>query len=168
MSMTARFGRQRRPPGHLPAGGVPAGQPATAARGDPGVGPFEIESYLRYQGQRFVERFDANAYLAISRAIDEFDLAEAFGDGSLERAFEQARASFLVLSFSSDWLYPPHESQRIVGALEAAGREVAYRNLRSSYGHDAFLLEEGRQTSLIRPYLARLRARSQEAEYRRQ
>ena len=74
------------------------------------------------------------------------------------RAF--GKASFLVLSFSSDWLYPPHESQRIVEALQAAGREVTYRNLRSSYGHDAFLLEEGRQTNLIRPYLARLRART--------
>jgi len=132
------------------------------------LGPFEVESYLRHQGQRFVERFDANAYLAISRAIDEFDLAEAFGEGSLERAFERARASFLVLSFSSDWLYPPHESQRIVEALQAAGREVTYRNLRSSYGHDAFLLEEGRQTSLIRPYLARLRTRSQEPGARSQ
>ena len=104
-----------------------------------------------------MDRFDANAYLAISRAIDEFDLAAAWGHGSLATAFERARASFLTLSFSSDWLYPPHESQRIVDALKAAGRDVTYRNLRSSYGHDAFLLEEGRQTSLIRPFLARLR-----------
>jgi len=156
-SMTAKFGRQRRPHGG-PAG---AARPtATATLGDNRFAPFEVESYLRHQGQRFVERFDANAYLAISRAIDEFDLAEAFGSGSLARAFERARASFLALSFSSDWLYPPHESQRIVSALEAAGREVAYRNLRSSYGHDAFLLEEGRQTSLIRPFLARLRTGS--------
>jgi homoserine O-acetyltransferase len=155
-SMTARFGRQRRPGGRATA---PLSL-ATAALGDEHAGPFEVEGYLRYQGQRFVERFDANAYLAISRAIDEFDLAAAFGGGSLERAFERARASFLALSFSSDWLYPPHESQRIVAALEAAGREVTYRNLRSSYGHDAFLLEEGRQTSLIRPFLARLRERT--------
>ena len=121
-------------------------------------GPFEVESYLRYQGERFVERFDANSYLAISRAIDEFDLAAAYGEGDLARAFARARANFLLLSFSSDWLYPPHESQRIATALHAAGRDVTYRNLRSGYGHDAFLLEEGRQTSLIRPYLARLRA----------
>jgi homoserine O-acetyltransferase len=158
-SMSARFGRHRRAPGHVDhprSSGDPA---ATAARGDPRVGPFEVENYLRYQGQRFVERFDANAYLAISRAIDEFDLAASCGGGSLERAFARAQASFLTLSFSSDWLYPPHESQRIVAALEEAGREVTYRNLRSSYGHDAFLLEEGRQTSLIRPFLARLRER---------
>jgi homoserine O-acetyltransferase len=159
-SMTAKFGRQRRSEARETASGRLEWAPATATHGDERTGPFEVESYLRHQGQRFVERFDANAYLAISRAIDEFDLAEAFGDGSLARAFEQARASFLTLSFSSDWLYPPHESQRIVAALEAAGREVTYRNLRSSYGHDAFLLEEGRQTSLIRPFLARLRERT--------
>ena len=159
-SMMARFGRQRRPVGGDTAAYRAGERPATAAHGDPRAGLFEVESYLRHQGQRFVDRFDANSYLAISRAIDEFDLAEAFGGGSLERAFARARASFLTLSFSSDWLYPPHESQRIVAALEAAGREVTYRNLRSSYGHDAFLLEEGRQTSLIRPFLARLRERT--------
>lgn len=156
-SMAAKFGRHRRPP-HPHGRHEPA--PATAAVGDERAGPFEVENYLRYQGQRFVERFDANAYLAISRAIDEFDLALAFGGGSLERAFARARASFLVLSFTSDWLYPPHESQRIVAALQANGQDVTYRNLRSGYGHDAFLLEEGRQTSLIRPFLARLRERS--------
>ncbi len=154
-SMTAKFGRQRRIGDLAPSAGA-----ATAALGDARVGPFEVESYLRYQGERFVERFDANAYLAISRAIDEFDLGLAFGDGDLARAFAHAQASYLVLSFSSDWLYPPHESQRITSALQASGREVTYRNLRSGYGHDAFLLEEGRQTSLIRPYLARLRART--------
>lgn len=156
-SMSAKFGRQRRP-SHR-SGERPT-RPATAALGDERAGPFEVENYLQYQGQRFVERFDANAYLAISRAIDEFDLAAAFGDGSLGRAFAGTQAAFLVLSFSSDWLYPPHESQRIVSALQANGREVTYRNLRSGYGHDAFLLEEGRQTSLIRPFLARLRARA--------
>ena len=159
-SMTAKFGRQRRTAAHETALGRLESEPATAALGDERAGPFEVESYLHYQGQRFVDRFDANAYVAISRAIDEVDLALAFGDGSLARAFERARASFLTLSFSSDWLYPPHESQRIVSALQEAGREVTYRNLRSSYGHDAFLLEEGRQTSLIRPFLARLRSRS--------
>jgi homoserine O-acetyltransferase len=116
-SMMARFGRQRR------TGEVArTATPPTATHGDEQSGPFEVESYLRYQGQRFVERFDANAYLAISRAIDEFDLAEAFGAGSLEKAFRGARSSFLTLSFSSDWLYPPHESQRIVKALQTAGR----------------------------------------------
>jgi homoserine O-acetyltransferase len=160
-SMTAKFGRQRRTEARETASGrLELDHRPTAALGDERLGPFEVESYLRHQGQRFVERFDANAYLAISRAIDEFDLAASFGDGSLARSFERARASYLTLSFSSDWLYPPHESQRIVAALEAAGREVTYRNLRSSYGHDAFLLEEGRQTTLIRPFLARLREQS--------
>jgi homoserine O-acetyltransferase len=154
-SMTAKFGRVRRGAEVHPA--APSERIATVAHGDLTAGPFEVENYLRHQGQRFVDRFDANAYLAISRAIDEFDLAAAFGGGSLEQAFRQARASFLALSFSSDWLYPPHESRRIAAALEAAGREVTYRNLRSAYGHDAFLLEEARQTSLIRPFLARLR-----------
>jgi homoserine O-acetyltransferase/O-succinyltransferase len=154
MSMTEKFGRERQAldPSHRPSR-----HEATAVHGDPTVGPFEVESYLRYQGQRFVDRFDANAYLAISRAIDEFDLAAAWGHGSLATAFERARAEFLTLSFSSDWLYPPHESQRIVEALRAVGRPVTYHNLRSTYGHDAFLLEEDRQTSLIRPFLARLR-----------
>jgi homoserine O-acetyltransferase len=167
-SMTSKFGRQRRTEARETAAGRLESAPPTAAFGDERAGPFEVESYLRHQGQRFVERFDANAYLAISRAIDEFDLAEAFGDGSLARAFERARATFLVLSFSSDWLYPPHESQRITQALQTAGREVMYRNMRSSYGHDAYMLEESRQTSLIRPYLARLRARRQETGDRRQ
>jgi homoserine O-acetyltransferase len=121
---------------------------------------FEVESYLRHQGASFVRRFDANSYVVISRAIDYFDLAAAFGGGSLERAFRDTRASFLVLSFSSDWLYPPHQSREIVAALEANGVEVAYHNLRSSYGHEAFLLEEPRQTKLIRRFLRRLRERT--------
>src|SRR5207249_3152930 len=75
---------------------------------------FEVESYLRHQGATFVDRFDANSYLVITKAIDYFDLATAFGAGSLERAFRGVPASFLVISFSSDWLYPPHQSREIV------------------------------------------------------
>ena len=120
---------------------------------------FEVESYLRHQGRSFVNRFDANSYLLITRAIDYFDLAAQVGGGSLERAFRDVSASFLVLSFSSDWLYPPHQSREIVSALQANGLDVLYRNLRSSYGHDAFLLEEARQARLIKPFLARLRRR---------
>jgi len=118
---------------------------------------FAVESYLRYQGASFVGRFDANAYIAITRAIDYHDLAATYGEGSLARAFGRARARYLVLSFSSDWLYTPAQSRELADALEASGADVAYRNLRSSYGHDAFLLEEARQTSLIRPFLRRLR-----------
>jgi homoserine O-acetyltransferase len=121
---------------------------------------FEVESYLRYQGTTFVSRFDANSYLVITKAIDYFDLAAAFGNGSLEKAFRGVPASFLVMSFSSDWLYPPHQSQEIVAALRANGADVSYHNLRSSYGHDAFLLEEARQTKLIRSFLHRLRERT--------
>jgi homoserine O-acetyltransferase len=118
---------------------------------------FEVESYLRHQGQTFVDRFDANSYLLISKAIDYFDLAASYGDGSLARAFAGVKARFLTMSFSSDWLYPPHQSREIVEALEANGVEVEYHNLRSSYGHDAFLLEEARQTRLIKRFLRRLR-----------
>ena len=100
------------------------------------------------------------SYLVISKAIDYFDLARSRGGGSLARAFRDVRASFLVMSFSSDWLYPPHQSREIVEALQANGVEVHYRNLRSNYGHDAFLLEEPRQTALIRPFLRRLRERT--------
>ena len=126
---------------------------------------FEVESYLRHQGHSFVGRFDANSYLVISRAIDYFDLGAQLGGGSLERAFRGVPASFLVMSFSSDWLYPPHQSREVVSALEANGVDVHYRNLRSSYGHDAFLLEEGRQTRLIRPFLRRLRERTRKRAF---
>jgi homoserine O-acetyltransferase len=142
-SMEAKFGRRLRGKEHYSF--------------DYGI-EFEVESYLRYQGDSFVNRFDANSYLAISRAIDYFDLARSHGDGSLERALAKARASFLVMSFSSDWLYPPHMSRAIVDAVTANSLPVQYTNLRSSYGHDAFLLEEARQTKLIKPFLARLRA----------
>ena len=94
--------------------------------------------------------------MVIARAIDYHDLAAQFGGCELARAFARARARFLVLSFSSDWLYTPAQSRELVRALEANGADVTYRNLRSSYGHDAFLLEEARQTSLIRPFLRRL------------
>ena len=126
---------------------------------------FEVESYLRYQGASFVDRFDANSYLVLSRAIDYFDLARRYGRGSLARAFRDVSASFLVLSFSSDWLYPPHQSREIVEALRANGADFTYRNLRSGYGHDAFLLEEPRQTALIRPFLRRLRERTRSRSF---
>jgi homoserine O-acetyltransferase len=119
---------------------------------------FEVESYLRHQGRSFVDRFDANAYLVITKAIDYFDLAMTFGEGSLERAFRSARARFLIMSFSSDWLYPPHQSAEITAAVASNGLAVEYHNLRSDYGHDAFLLEEARQTRFIRSFLARLAA----------
>jgi len=114
---------------------------------------FAVESYLRYQGDGFTRRFDANSYLYISRALTYFDLARAWGGGSLADALSRSRARFLVLAFSSDWLYPPSDSADLVRALLAGGKDVQSHVIESSYGHDAFLLEEARQTELIRPFL---------------
>ena len=102
---------------------------------------FQIESYLRYQGASFVDRFDANSYLYITRAMDYFDLA-AEHDGQLALAFKDVDARFCVFSFSSDWHYTPEESKAIVRALNAADVEVSYVSIETSKGHDAFLLEE--------------------------
>jgi homoserine O-acetyltransferase len=113
---------------------------------------FEVESYLRYRGNEFVSRFDANSYLYITKAMDYFDLSNA--NGSLAAAFERARARFLVISFSSDWLYPSYQSQEIVRALRSRNVDVAYCELASNYGHDAFLVDVGEQTELVRGFLA--------------
>ena len=112
---------------------------------------FEVESYLRYRGVQFVSRFDANSYIVITRAMDTFDITET-GD-SLEDCFGLGDARFLVLSFTSDWLYPSYQSQEIVRALRSRNRDVAYIELESNYGHDAFLLEVGEQTALIKGFL---------------
>ena len=103
---------------------------------------FQVESYLRHQGAAFVDRFDANSYLYITRAMDYFDLA-AERDGGLAAAFAKARdVRFFVVSFTSDWLYPTRESQTIVRALNAAGARVSFVEIASDKGHDAFLLDE--------------------------
>lgn len=101
---------------------------------------FQVESYLRHQGLSFTDRFDANSYLYITRALDYFDLAEQFG-GQLAEAFAQTRARFCVVSFDSDWLYPTAESRSIVQALNAVGAPVSFVELSSPFGHDAFFLE---------------------------
>ena len=113
---------------------------------------FEVESYLRHQGQSFVERFDANSYLYITRAMDYFDLAGKYG--SLNAAFRQAHARFLLIAFSSDWLYPPYQSKEIVSALRANRVHFSYYEIPSNYGHDAFLLERARITRVISDFLA--------------
>jgi len=113
---------------------------------------FEVESYLRYRGGEFVHRFDANSYLYITKAMDYFDMVN--GHPSLAASFERAMARFLVISFSSDWLYPSYQSQEIVRALRARNRDVAYVELESNYGHDAFLVDVAEQTDLIRGFLA--------------
>jgi homoserine O-acetyltransferase/O-succinyltransferase len=101
---------------------------------------FQVESYLRHQGLSFVERFDANSYLYITRAMDYYDLAEDHG-GSLALAFAKTKARFCLISFDTDWLYPTAESRIIVHALNAGGAEASFVELSSPFGHDAFLLE---------------------------
>lgn len=108
---------------------------------------FSVETYLEYQGQTFTERFDANCYLYLSKAMDYFDLAREYG--SLQCAFSNAACRFFIVSFSSDWLFPPQQSEEIVEALGAEGKDVTYCNIHSSYGHDAFLLEAQTLGSLI-------------------
>jgi homoserine O-acetyltransferase/O-succinyltransferase len=102
---------------------------------------FQVESYLRHQGLSFTDRFDANSYLYITRAIDYFDLAEEFG-GQLANAFRGSATRFCLVSFDTDWLYPTPESKAIAHALNAAGAPVSFVELQSPYGHDAFFLED--------------------------
>ena len=100
---------------------------------------FQIENYLRYQGMSFVDRFDANSYLYVTRACDYFDLAADY-DGSLALAFKGAKTRFCVVSFNSDWLYPTAASRAIVHALNAGGASVSFVDIETDRGHDAFLL----------------------------
>ncbi len=101
---------------------------------------FEVESYLRYQGRSFVERFDANSYLFLTRAMDYFDLAKEH-DGVLARAFKGSKTRFCIVSFTSDWLFPTSDSRAIVHALNAAGASVSFVEIETDKGHDAFLLD---------------------------
>jgi homoserine O-acetyltransferase len=112
---------------------------------------FEVESYLKYRGYKFVDRFDANSYIYITRAMDTFDLSQR---GSLSSLFEGLHARFLLISFTSDWLYPSYQSLEIARALRGWNRDVAYCNLESNYGHDAFLVEVEQQTEVVRGFLA--------------
>jgi homoserine O-acetyltransferase len=113
---------------------------------------FEVEGYLRYRGSQFVGRFDANSYLYITKAMDYFDLTT--GRGTLAAALEKTKARFLVISFSSDWLYPSYQSQEMVRALRSRNCDVAYVELQSNYGHDSFLVDVAEQTDLVRGFLA--------------
>jgi homoserine O-acetyltransferase len=112
---------------------------------------FEVVRYLEHQGRSFVRRFDANSLLCLTRAIDSFDLGER--EGSLEAALSRARARLLLLTFSSDWLYPPAQLARVARAARQAGREVTYRCLASDRGHDAFLIEHEQQAPIIGKFL---------------
>ncbi len=102
---------------------------------------FQVESYLRHQGSTFVDRFDANSYLYITRAMDYFDMKAEHG-GKLANAFRGTKTRFCVISFTSDWLYPTRESREIVKALNAVAANVSFVEIESDKGHDAFLLEE--------------------------
>jgi len=114
---------------------------------------FEVESYLRYQGDVFIRRFDANTYLYITKALDYFDLAD--GHGTVVEALREVPADtrFLVIAFSSDWLYPPYQSKEIVRALKGNGLDTTYVEIHSSFGHDAFLVETDQQTHVIKHFL---------------
>jgi homoserine O-acetyltransferase len=113
---------------------------------------FQVESYLRHQGSTFVDRFDANSYLYITRAMDYFDLA-AEHDGSLSRAFDGTRSRFCIISFTSDWLFPTSESREIVHALNAAAANVSFVEIATDNGHDAFLLHEPELFETLRGFL---------------
>ncbi|HEX5432131.1 MAG TPA: homoserine O-acetyltransferase [Bryobacteraceae bacterium] len=112
---------------------------------------FEVESYLNYRGYKFVDRFDANSYLYITRAMDSFDLTQR---GALPGLFAQSSTRFLVISFTSDWLYPSYQSLEIVSALRSRNADVAYCNLEARYGHDSFLVEVKEQSEIVRGFLA--------------
>ena len=117
---------------------------------------FQVENYLRYQGSKFVERFDANSFLYITKAADYFDLGLQHGQGSTVRAFSKTMARFLVVSFTSDWLYPTYQSKKIVQALKKNGKDVSFCEIEAQWGHDAFLLPNERLTEMIRGFLDRV------------
>ena len=116
---------------------------------------FEIESYLRYQGDKFSEYFDANTYLRITKALDYFDPAAEFG-GDLTKALARARAAFLVVSFTSDWRFSPARSRQILKALVDNRLDVSYAEIDAPHGHDAFLMDDPRYHALIRAYLSNI------------
>ncbi len=112
---------------------------------------FQVESYLQHQGQIFVDRFDANSYLYITKAVDYFDPASKYG--SLQNAFKKSDAKYLIISFDSDWLFPSSQSKEIVNTLMNLGKDVSYCEIKSPCGHDAFLLEYDVQSKIIKSFL---------------
>ena len=113
---------------------------------------FQVESYLRHQGFSFVDRFDANSYLYITRAMDYFDLSRQYENGLIE-AFKNQKTKFLVISFSSDWLYPTKQSKDIVIALNASGANVAFSEIKTDKGHDSFLVNELKFLTTIKNFI---------------
>jgi homoserine O-acetyltransferase len=119
---------------------------------------FQVESYLRYQGAKFVERFDANSFLYITKAADYYDLERQYGAGSAVKAFSKTKARFLVISFTSDWLYPTYQSRTMVQAMKKGGLDVSFCEIEAQWGHDAFLLPNKRLTAMIRGFLDHARS----------
>nr|MBF0682823.1 homoserine O-acetyltransferase [Pseudomonas sp.] len=142
-SMAERFGRTQRAPDAN--GGYRYGYDVE----------FEVESYLRYQGEKFSQYFDANTYLLLTRALDYFDPAKAHG-GDLTRALAKVQASFLLASFTTDWRFPPANSREIVRALLNNRIPVTYAEIDAPHGHDAFLLEDARYHAVVRAYYQRI------------
>ncbi len=145
-AMEAKFGRRIRGHGSL---AVDAGNTGLAYSTQ--AIEFEIESYLRHQGDKFSEYFDANTYLLITRALDYFDPARAFG-GDLSAAFAGARCQFQIISFTTDWRFAPQRSREIVKALVDHKRDVSYAEIAAPHGHDAFLLDDPRYHGVLRAY----------------
>ena len=114
---------------------------------------FQVESYLQYQGNKFIERFDANSFLYITKAADYFDLGAQYGSGSLVKAFSKCRSKFLVVSYTSDWLYPTYQSKEMVKAMKKNNLDVSFCEINAQWGHDAFLLPNDRLDNLIRGFL---------------
>ena len=148
--MNAKFGRQLR---HA----VQDAEASTDYRYSTQDVEFQIESYLRYQGDKFADYFDANTYLLITRALDYFDPARTYG-GSLTQALAAARSKFLLVSFVTDWRFAPARSREIVKALLDNQRDVSYAEIDAPHGHDAFLLDDVRYHSVVRSYLDSLAA----------
>jgi homoserine O-acetyltransferase/O-succinyltransferase len=167
--MNEKFGRQLREGIDLrAAAGPPQGGTAPSGGSEPretgSVGAyrystqdieFQIESYLRYQGDKFSEYFDANTYLLITRALDYFDPARGFG-GNLSLSLARATAKFLLVSFTTDWRFSPARSREIVKALMDNRRDISYAEIDAPHGHDAFLLEDERYLSVVRSYFERI------------
>ncbi|MCP3874003.1 MAG: homoserine O-acetyltransferase [Desulfobacteraceae bacterium] len=114
---------------------------------------FQVESYLQHQGKKFIERFDANSFLYITKAADYFDLAGQYGSGSLVKAFAKCQSKFLIVSYTSDWLYPTYQSKEMVKAMKKNNLDVSFCEIDAQWGHDAFLLPSDRLDNLIRGFL---------------
>jgi len=138
--MTSKFGREKRRPEH-----------SADRDADAFISDFEVGRYLDYQGNKFVSRFDANSYLCITKALDEYDLAAGYE--TLEDAFRNLKAQVLVVALTSDWLFPPEQSNQIANALVRAGKDVSYSVLKAAHGHDGFLVDIENLAEMIRAFL---------------